>query len=139
MARLSKRRQWKRKLCCNRPQITWTKIDVRDSLAPLLFFAETETQGTGYGLTTEHGCLRRTHPLIKISRAALNIQARQPGSFREVYLRNGSVSQQHRCCGSMGNVRPSLLVSSQMLITSNYSSGLREEYPLVRYHFSVHS
>ena len=74
-------------------------------LAPLLLVTESNTQGSWDGQTTTHGCPRRTHPLIKISLAALNMKGQPSGSSREIYPLNGSTRQPRPCCGSPENVR----------------------------------
>ena len=87
------------------------KIDVRHPSFPrLLLVAETKMtlQGKRPGRATDRGCLRQTHPQIKISRAALNMEAQRHGSSREVYSWNGSLNQANPCCGSTANVRPSV-------------------------------
>jgi hypothetical protein len=88
---------------------TFSTSDTHNCSAPLLLVAETEMlfQGVEYGWTTKRGCLRQTHPLIRILRAVLNMKGRRHGSCREVYSWNGGPNRPHPCCGSTGNVSPS--------------------------------
>ena len=109
--------------------------------SPLLLVvgAEIPLQGARYDETTGRGCLRRTHPLIKISRAMPNMRGRRRGYSREISLRNGSPSRPHPCYGSMGNVRPSVPSQPDLIldfIALNHCSGFGEEHPLVRSHLS---
>jgi len=108
-------------------------------LAALSHRAETTLQGCRQGRTTERGCLRLIHPLIKISLLVFNTRGRRCGSSREVSSRSGGPSQQNSCCGFMGNVRPSVPLSLYTLTDIgrfNHRSRFRKEYPLVRRHLS---
>ncbi len=78
--------------------------------SPLLLavYAQMPLQVSRQGRTTERGCLRRTHPLIKTLRLVSNMMGRRRGSSREVSLRSGGPSRPHPCYGYTANVRCSL-------------------------------
>ncbi len=103
---------------------------------PLLaVYAEMPLQVSRHGRTTEYGCLRRTHLLIKTLRPVFNMMGRPRGSSREVSLRGGSPSRPHPCYGSTGNVCHSVPLHSAILIASKLRSWFGKEYPLVRSYF----
>jgi len=99
---------------------------------PLAVYAEMPLQVSRHGRTTEHGCLRRTHPLIKTLRPVFSMMGQRRGSSREVSLRSGSPSRPHPCCGYTGNVCHSVPLHSAILIASIPRSRFRKERPLVR-------
>ena len=109
--------------------------------APMLLavYAQMPLQVSRHGRTTEHGCLRQTHPLTKTLRQVFNMVGRRRGSSREVSLRSGSPSRPHHCYGYTAKVCHSVPLHSAILIASIPRSWFGKERSLVCRYFSVHA